>query len=132
MDPAADKLHTCPLCGKGFARKSNLRRHVKSGHTEDLEVILPAKEIKCEFCNKSYNKKHHMQRHVLRVHRNKAVSNKKVAPRRAKQTLTSSSDLNLPLSPYEIIRENNIQQKLMFLEALHSADDIINEILTRI
>ena len=132
VNPLKHKLHLCLLCGKGFARNSNLKRHVRSGHTEDLEVILPAKEIKCEFCSKSYNKKHHMQRHVLSVHKNKAVSNKKEASHRAKKTFTTSGDLDFKLSPYEKIRENNIKQKLMFLEALNSADAIINELLNGI
>ena len=106
VNPIKVKTFLCPLCGKGFARNSNVRRHVRIDHSEDLDGILPSKAMKCDLCSKSYNRKHHLERHILTVHAGTAFTKRMGASLHAKQTV-ASRDLNPILSPYEKIREIN-------------------------
>ncbi|CAI2736901.1 unnamed protein product [Dicrocoelium dendriticum] len=53
--------YACERCGKSFAAKARLQRHVTTVH-------LKQRDHTCEYCGKSFYFKYHVQAHVEAVH----------------------------------------------------------------
>ena len=119
------KRFVCPVCGRGYGRNTHLRRHVRAEHKTELDAMRPKQDYKCDFCSKSYSMKHHLQRHVQNNHVISTVQVKSCKVKRIRAPKAS-------LSPYELIRERNIKDKIKFLEALNVSNEIMCEILYNI
>ena len=59
-DTKGENRVTCEFCGKCFANKHLLKRHIVQ-HTGE-------KPYKCEFCEKAFTQKTNMTRHQKKVH----------------------------------------------------------------
>lgn len=52
---------TCPVCGKGLWRESDLKGHMANKH--DMQ-----KEFKCDICSKEFGYKSSLKDHLTRIH----------------------------------------------------------------
>lgn len=81
------KSHFCHLCGRGFGNKSNLRSHLISHSTENVECEICGNKFKnrislqshrklhkpehmrkfpCDICNKLFHNRNHLSRHMVK------------------------------------------------------------------
>ena len=79
------KNHICSICGKGFFRLYDLKRHLKTNMhygpkeeptenilTENQEIGIRSSDTlaKCELCGKVYGKRASLKSHIKFVHEN--------------------------------------------------------------
>ena len=60
LPPAVGRSHICPLCGKGFPTKSELKRHNM--------IHTGLKPHKCQLCGRSFRQKPHLKSHMMIHH----------------------------------------------------------------
>ena len=73
------KNHICSICGKGFFRLYDLKRHLKTNMhygpkeepvTEDNTILTENDNNKCDQCGKVYGKRASLKSHIKFVHEN--------------------------------------------------------------
>ncbi|KAF8640508.1 hypothetical protein AX17_000170 [Amanita inopinata Kibby_2008] len=68
------KKHKCPKCPRAFARAFNLKTHMATHDPNRLKPhICPHRN-----CGRSFSRKHDLQRHLTSIHRDEAISTKRV------------------------------------------------------
>ena len=105
------KRYICSICCRKYIYKTHLKRHMIASHKSSLEEISTKKLYQCRLCNRSYTRKYHLTRHVDKKH---VSSGQNSYPNRLLAQLQPQ-----PLSPYEKFREDNIREKMLFLESLN-------------
>ena len=56
------KKFQCPDCKNKFATKADLKKHVKSSHDEERNVL-----VTCDFCNEKFRRAY-LKRHIYYKH----------------------------------------------------------------
>lgn len=60
--------HKCPVCGRTFNQRSNLRTHLLT-HTTS-QTIQKSQQIDCQVCRQSFHNRDELTQHELTVHYN--------------------------------------------------------------
>ncbi|XP_018571918.1 uncharacterized protein LOC108911459 [Anoplophora glabripennis] len=65
----------CKICLATFSKQSNLRRHAKKFHSDELEEVAPVKKYSsveiCTQCGKSFSKYSNLVQHIKKFHYDK-------------------------------------------------------------
>ena len=54
---------SCLICGREFSDKSNIRRHIRLTHRENISV-------RCDYCNKWFKNSYSLKGHINYAHVN--------------------------------------------------------------
>lgn len=110
----------CVVCHINFSSISNLRKHVRKFHPEDVSKVVPLKykrslsegsDFQCKICNKTFIHKKTLQRHV-KVHGDAGISIDGTSSRRTKTNEANSSKYSkkCPLCPYYGLNRKDLLQ----------------------
>ena len=94
-----EKVHMCPICGKGFALLYQLKRHtdrhegIKNYNCHECGLAFTSqqnvnrhvntvhegrKDHKCEYCGEMRTTSHSLKKHILQVHHGINLTKNKV------------------------------------------------------